>query len=77
MSVLIEVEKEGMHLNVHPDTLEAHKRVGWKVVEKPSKPVKAEKAATVDQVEKPETADQAEKPETVDPAEKPETAKKK
>ena len=30
--IFVEMEKDGMHLTVHPTTVEAHKRAGWKVV---------------------------------------------
>lgn len=30
--IFVEMEKDGEHLVVHPTTVEAHKRVGWKVV---------------------------------------------
>ena len=30
--IFVEMEKNGMHLVVHPTTVEAHKRAGWKVV---------------------------------------------
>jgi len=30
--IFVEMEKDGMRLVVHPTTVDAHKRAGWKVV---------------------------------------------
>jgi len=41
--IFVEMEKDGMHRQVHPTTVDAHKRAGWKVVKEGvalAKPVK-------------------------------------
>lgn len=60
MGKLVEMEKDGEHLQVHPTCVEAHKAVGWKESPVSAKAVKAEESEKSEE-EKVEETDESKK----------------
>lgn len=61
--ILIEVEKDGEVLRVHPTALEQHLALGWQVVDKPRNVEKAAKVKTEPAPAAPEAPPPPESPE--------------
>jgi len=57
--LFVEMEKGGVHLVVHPSTVDAHKRAGWVVVKEGVALAKGKSEAEKNSSEKPPAKDDA------------------